>query len=133
MYTAEPTDSDKQDEILRLLENTLTEDGKDICEGQLTLPECTKAVKSFARKKSPGTDGFPAEFYQHFWDILGSDFAEMANACYDSSSLAPSQRVALISTIFKKGDDGRFPFDEKFRIEFPEFPLVKWNGYEPDR
>ena len=104
LYTAEPTDSNKQDEILRLLENTLTEDAKDICEGQLTLPECTKAVKSFARNKSPGTDGFPAEFYQHFWDLLGSDFVEMANACYDSSSLAPLQRIALISTIFKKGD-----------------------------
>ena len=104
LYTAEPTDTNKQDDILRLLENTLTEDAKYICEGEITPLECTKAVKSFARNKSPGTDGFPAEFYQHFWDILGSDFVEMANACYAAGSLAPSQRIALISTIFKKGD-----------------------------
>ena len=78
-YTSEPTDTNKQDDILRLLENTLTEDAKYICEGEITPLECTKALKSLARNKSPGTDGFTAEFYQHFWDILGSDFVEMAN------------------------------------------------------
>ena len=104
LYTAETTDESQQDFILSHLERKLSDPARESCEGRITLAECTSAVKLFSNNKSPGTDGFPIEFYRHFWGLMGADFVDMANACYDLDTLSPSQRVALISTIFKKGD-----------------------------
>ena len=41
------------------------------CVGMLTLHECLAALKTFNENKSPGMDGFTAEFYLRFWDGLG--------------------------------------------------------------
>ena len=57
-----------------------------------------------AKRKSPGTDGLPAEFYLASWDILGPDLVEALNASFDSGLLPLSQRDALISLVFKKSD-----------------------------
>ena len=43
------------------------------CEGKVTQGECFKALNEFKNEKSPGTDGFQAEFYRHFWKELHSD------------------------------------------------------------
>ena len=37
----------------------------------VTLPEIEKALKSFKKDRSPGPDGWPVEFYLHFFDLLG--------------------------------------------------------------
>ena len=63
-----------------------------------------KALLGMAKGKSPGSDGLLAEFYVAFWDVLGPDFVEVLNASFDSGLLPFSQRVALISLVFKKGD-----------------------------
>jgi hypothetical protein len=34
------------------------------------------------RNKSPGPDGFPAEFYQTFWETIKSDLLEIFNVLY---------------------------------------------------
>ena len=57
-----------------------------------------------AKGKSPGSDGLPAEFYIAFWDVLGPDLVEFLNASFASGLLPFSQRGALISLVFKKGD-----------------------------
>src|SRR3954462_7272696 len=35
-----------------------------------TEEEIKKAVFQMEHNKAPGPDGFPAEFYQHFWDVI---------------------------------------------------------------
>jgi hypothetical protein len=35
--------------------------------------EVKKAVFQMKHNKAPGLDGFPAEFYQNFWEIIKSD------------------------------------------------------------
>ena len=57
-----------------------------------------------ARRKAPGLDGLPVEFYVKFWDVLGPDLVSVLNSCLDSGSLALSQRRGIISLSFKKGD-----------------------------
>ena len=57
-----------------------------------------------ARGKSPGSDGFPMEFYVAFWDVIGADIVDVFNASFDLGFVPPSQRTALIFLIFKKGD-----------------------------
>ena len=54
--------------------------------------------------KSPGKDGLPYEFYKHFWSLLGPDLVAVFNSSYNSGLLPRSQRSALISLLYKKGD-----------------------------
>lgn len=37
-------------------------------EGELTLEECSTAIKKMKKKKSPGSDGLSVEFYDTFWE-----------------------------------------------------------------
>ena len=39
--------------------------------------EIRKAVFQMEHNKAPGPDGFPAEFYQSFWDIIKEDILEL--------------------------------------------------------
>ena len=57
-----------------------------------------------ARRKAPGLDSLPVEFYVKFWDVLGPDLVSVLNSCLDSGSLALSQRRGIISLSFKKGN-----------------------------
>ena len=44
----------------------LSLDQKESCEGPLTADECLTALKTMKSGKSPGSDGFPSEFYKVF-------------------------------------------------------------------
>ena len=45
---------------------------KLMCEENLTMEDCANTVSSLKNGKSPGTDGFTAEFNKFFWpDIKG--------------------------------------------------------------
>ena len=39
--------------------------------------EICKAVFQMEHNKAPGPDGFPAEFYQHFWETIKLDLLEL--------------------------------------------------------
>lgn len=41
----------------------------------IILNELTKFIKSFAKYKSPGPDGWPVEFYLEFLDLIGPKIA----------------------------------------------------------
>lgn len=41
----------------------LSPEDQKLCDGPITDAECLSAVKDFKKCKTPGTDGFPAEFY----------------------------------------------------------------------
>jgi hypothetical protein len=52
----------------------------------LTAPyleeEVNKAVFQMEHNKAPGPDGFPAEFYQTFWDTIKEDLLEMVSVLH---------------------------------------------------
>ena len=56
------------------------------------------------RRKAPGLDGLPMEFYLKFWNVLGADLVSVLNSCLDSGSLSLSQHRGVISLTFKTGD-----------------------------
>jgi hypothetical protein len=37
------------------------------------MEEVHDAIFQMEHNKSPGSDGFPAEFYQHFWGVIKND------------------------------------------------------------
>ena len=104
LFSACPTNIDVQNRLLDNLSSALPPSQVHLCEGHLTTDEVHEALLGMAKRKSPGTDGLPAEFYLAFWDVLGPDLVEVLNASFDSGLLPLSQRDALISLVFKKGD-----------------------------
>lgn len=104
LFTACDTDLTVQDALLDSLSSSLSPEQAGSCDGLISSGEAYTALSGMAKAKSPGSDGFPAEFYLAFWDVLGSDLVEVFNASFDSGSLPLSQCGALISLIFKKGN-----------------------------
>ena len=104
LFTASVTDPLSQTALLGNITSSLPSDQAALCEGHLTLEECSVALQGMARRKAPGLDGLPMEFYVKFWHILGSDLVSVLNSGLDLGSLALSQRRGVISLSFKKGD-----------------------------
>ena len=70
----------------------------------MSVEEVLFALRGMARRKAPGLDGLPMEFYLKFWSVLGSDLVSVLNSSFDSGCLSLSQRRGVISLTFKKGN-----------------------------
>ena len=73
-----------------------------LCDGQLTNTECYNVLDQLKNNKSPGNDSLTAEFYKHFWPILGNLLVDSLNAAHITGKLSNSQRQAVIRLIEKK-------------------------------
>lgn len=104
LFSASPTDSATCDSLVHNLSSSLLPDQANLCEGLLSSDECHRALLGIAKRKSPGSDGLPMEFFARFWGVLGHDLVTVLNDCYYTGSLSLSQRRSIISLIFKKGD-----------------------------
>ena len=83
----------------------LNKDERLSCEGQITSEECYNALKAFKVGKTPGTDGFPAEFYHFFWPEINKEMTESFNFVFQSRKLSITQRRGIISLIPQKCKD----------------------------
>ena len=99
LFSASCTDSSVQDSLLANISSFLSPNQASQCEGLLTLGECHSILLGMARRKAPGSDGLPKEFYIRFWEVLGQDLVEVLNTCYASGSLSLSQRRGIISCL----------------------------------
>lgn len=73
LYASRPTSSFEQDCFLQnIAENApkLSEDHKNFMDKQVSIAECSKALKALPNSKSPGSDGFTTEFYKVFWSKI---------------------------------------------------------------
>jgi len=68
-----------------------------MCEGLVSENECLNALKEFKNAKSPGSDGFSAEFYRFFWPELGPEMVASFNYGFRTGTLSISQRRGIIS------------------------------------
>ena len=80
----------------------LNDEQRNNCEGLLTENECFNALKCFQKNKSPGNDGFTAEFYSFFWNQLGKTMVNSFNYGFLKGELSISQRQSVIRLIPKK-------------------------------
>ena len=104
LFTVGPTDVGVQEQLMGNLTARIPADQARICDGRLSIAEVFVALKGMSKGKAPGSDGLPPEFYLALWDTLGPDLVEVLNSSMDTGALPLSQRTALISLIFKKGD-----------------------------
>ena len=72
-------------------------------EGMLDRSECLKALKIMNNGKSPGMDGYTAEFYKFFWNDLNEYFVNSLNYGFKNGILSTSQRQSLVTCIPKEG------------------------------
>ena len=86
------------------IEKKLTDHQRNSVEGKITYKECDQALKQLKPNKSLGLDGLPAEFYKTFWPKIRTLLVDAYNESYDDGQLIESQRKAVITLIFKKGD-----------------------------
>ena len=57
----------------------LTKKESDAIEGFITLREAAVTLKSMSNNRSPGSDGFSAEFFKVFWKELGQSIVKSIN------------------------------------------------------
>lgn len=81
----------------------ITQKGKNKLETPLTEEEVKKAISAMKTGKSPGIDGFPAEFYRKFTDVLTPFLTQVFHEAFEYGLLPQSFNQAIISLI-PKGD-----------------------------
>ena len=86
--------------------NKLSDHDSKTLEGLLTIEELGSALKSMKNKKSPGIDGFPAEFYKIFWVKLKFFVLRSLNSGFHTGEMSSTLRQCII-TCLPKGDKPR--------------------------
>ena len=96
----------KLSEIKHLLgfnTKSLSDNERSSIEGQILLSEAAEAVKGLHNDKSPGPDGFTANFYKAFWPEIGHLVVRSFNLAFETGKLSTSQKQGLITLIPKPG------------------------------
>ena len=72
LYTSTNPDNEKLKKYIEntKVQNKLSNNESDKCEGEITLGECTNAIFKMKLNKAPGLDGLSVEFYTKFWNNL---------------------------------------------------------------
>jgi hypothetical protein len=94
---------------LFLSENTpkISNVKSDLCEKNITLQEVGRALKDLKNGKSPGTDGFTADFYKFFWMKLQTLVLNSLLCVHNMGELSTEQKRGIINLIPKKDKDIR--------------------------
>uniref|UniRef100_A0A3P8RWJ4 Reverse transcriptase domain-containing protein n=1 Tax=Amphiprion percula TaxID=161767 RepID=A0A3P8RWJ4_AMPPE len=107
LYTSENKTNTKQlDEFFdKITIPKISQEEKDKLETPLTEEEVKKAINAMKTGKSPGIDGFPAEFYRRFTDTLCPFLTRVFHEAFEHGLLPPSFNQAIISLIPKTDKD----------------------------
>ena len=89
------------DFVRDLQTDKLTDEERENLEGYITIEECSKVLKTLPAGKSPGDDGFTAEFYNCFFDLVSRDLVNSFNTAYKEGKLSISQRRGVITLVPK--------------------------------
>ncbi|MEW8548783.1 MAG: reverse transcriptase domain-containing protein, partial [Candidatus Thiodiazotropha sp.] len=87
--------------------NKLSEIDAMKLEGEITYTELAHALQSMKNSKSPGNDGYTAEFFKFFWKDLGMFVLKSLNFAYKTDSLSVTQKQGII-TCLPKPNKSRF-------------------------
>ena len=71
-------------------------------DGEITLKELNETLSKMKNNKTPGLDGFPADFYKVFWVKLRIFILHALNESYKTASLQLTMRQLVITCIPKR-------------------------------
>jgi hypothetical protein len=89
-------ESDRTDDITQV-----TEEENTILTVPFSEEEVKAAIFQMEHNKVPGSDGFPTEFYQKFWDIIKGDMMIMFQELHSGDLPLFSLKFGVISLIPK--------------------------------
>ena len=99
-------DGHSQHELLNDLDNycsidPLGEKKAILLEGEITINELGEALSKMKNNKTPGLDGFPADFFKVFWQKLKFLVLRALNESYSNQCLSLTMRQVVINCIPK--------------------------------
>jgi len=68
----------------------------DLLEQPITTEELLSALRSGAKRKTPGIDGFSLEFYIANWDTIKHDLLVLINRVFLHKKITPQQKHGII-------------------------------------
>jgi hypothetical protein len=89
------------DPILSIIAPKITQEDNDRLVAPITKEELKEALFQMHPDKAPGPDGFNPAFYQHFWDLCGSDIFEATKEWLDRGYFPSSLNETNICLIPK--------------------------------
>lgn len=101
-YTGEKNELFLNEECLK----RLTDEQKVEHDGPLTEEEIKFSLKNMPNNKSPGMDGYPAEFLKFFWPDIGNFVVRSFRHALNIGELSITQKRGII-TCLPKGDKPR--------------------------
>ena len=101
LYKRKETNTQIEEKDLLPTQLTLAE--QQLLDSELTKAEIDQALTQQKNNKSPGIDGYSAEFFKKFWAQLGHFFTDCVNECYKEGKLTASQSTGLITCLLKTG------------------------------
>ncbi|CAJ0958213.1 unnamed protein product [Ranitomeya imitator] len=87
----------------------LSDIDREDLEAPITEEELGRALQSMANGKAPGVDGFPAEIYKNFGEVLIPKLRVLLEEARSGGRLPASMREAIIVVIPKEGKDPTQP------------------------
>jgi mannosylglycoprotein endo-beta-mannosidase len=82
----------------------LPNEENEILVADFTEQEVHDAIFQMEKNKAPGPDGFPAEFYQSFWEVLKDDLMDLFKAFQNGSLPLFQLNFGTIILLPKKED-----------------------------
>ena len=79
----------------------LSENEAELLEGDIKYSEIAEALKNTKNSKTPGNDGFTAEFFKNFWTDLRYFILNSLNFGYRTGSLSITQKQGIITCLPK--------------------------------
>lgn len=82
-----------------------TKEHVELLDAPISTDEVTNIIRSLKNNKAPGDEGFNAEFYKRYSELLSKPLMSTFNNILTSGSFPPSWSSAMITVIPKKGRD----------------------------
>jgi len=109
LFTKRETDDINLSEILdNYVVPKLTTSMAESLEGKISYAELLNTLKYMKNDKSPGTDGFSAEFFKFFWRELNAFLLRSINEAYETNSMSISQTQGIITMLPKQDKPKQF-------------------------